>query len=465
MHFTLPSPSSMIRKTSNLPGNHLERRSFDFFRSRTVFDIAGHFESPLWSKLVLQASHTEPAVQYAAAALGALHEKIEVQKYIRRFGAQKFLVDMDFPIRQYTKSLVSIRDLLNKSDDRSTELVLISSLMCIYYEVLQENHVVALTHLENALKVLNSVERNSKGRLPERAPYRSVNTTRVDDDLIKAFARLDLQASSYLGKRTPTMSALITSADLRLPLKSVRQARELLSGLHSQLKFFMRTTADDYRYRFPDSIPLEIIAEAQHHQLLFQIWSDSFSAFLNHPSTNLTNQEQLGAKVLLVQQNVAYMKACTCIYAEETLFDQFDLRFQTLLSHASALLASHQDTSPARHTLTIDIGIIEPLFWTCIKCRRHSLRHQALSLLRQIPWQEGVWDASIMARIAERFIAIEESILDDCEREDVRVPEWWRAHSVGFDINWGEKTARISRRTRVNGTDGEWWDEEEFISW
>lgn len=43
----------------------LERRTFDFFRSRTAPCVSGYFSDPVWDRFVLQVSHSEPTVRYA----------------------------------------------------------------------------------------------------------------------------------------------------------------------------------------------------------------------------------------------------------------------------------------------------------------------------------------------------------------------------------------------------------------
>ena len=54
-----------------------ERRYFNFFRSRTSVQMAGFFSSEIWDRLILQATHYEPAIKHAVLALGSLHERFE----------------------------------------------------------------------------------------------------------------------------------------------------------------------------------------------------------------------------------------------------------------------------------------------------------------------------------------------------------------------------------------------------
>ena len=57
--------------------NEEERRCFNFFRSRTSVQMAGFFSSEIWDRLILQATHYEPAIRHAVLALGSLHERFE----------------------------------------------------------------------------------------------------------------------------------------------------------------------------------------------------------------------------------------------------------------------------------------------------------------------------------------------------------------------------------------------------
>jgi hypothetical protein len=372
---------------------------------------------------------------------------------------------MDFPIRQYTKALESIRILLDKSDKRSIELVLISCLMCIYYELLQENYPAAWTHLEKALKVMKPPWHNPENWPASKAPYHAVNLIAVDEDLIQAFARLDIQASSYLSHRAPRLSTVMLPTDIPARFTSLRQSREALNGIVGQLQYFMWSTADQFRYGSPGSIPLPVIAEADALEVLLQTWADSFSAFLSHTSTKMTPREVRGIRVLWIQQSVAYIKTFTCLYAEESIFDKFDDRFKEILSNAEFLLDIDKGTDLSRVPLSLDMAIIEALFGTAIKCRSHPIRHRAAALLRRVNRREGVWDASVLAKIADRFIAAEEEILENVQDVEARVPEFWRAHAIGFTIDWKTRHVKLFCNRRPNGMDGEWSEHNDFLTW
>jgi hypothetical protein len=227
----------------------------------------------------------------------------------------------------------------------------------------------------------------------------------------------------------------------------------------------MWSTADKFRYESPGSIPLPVIAEVDTLVILLQTWADSFSAFINDPSTKMTHREKCRTKVLLIQQSVAYIKTMTCLYAGESIFDKFNAEFEEVLSNAEFLLDNDQCTDPHRVPLSLDTAIIETLFGTAIKCRSHPIRHRAASLLRRVNWREGVWDAPAMAKIADRLIAAEEEILGIFQDIEARVPGFWRTYAIAFGIDWKTRHVQLFSNRRINGMDGEWSEQVEFLTW
>jgi hypothetical protein len=329
--------------------------------------------------LVLQASHSEPLLQHLAAALGSLHEHLESYGSSTTHSIDNTNNSIEYATQEYSKALIFLSALLTKSDTQSIELVLLGALMCMYYEGLQQDFETAQLHLENCLLVLQPLLRSQSSWLSNNAG----NAMQIDNDIIQAFARLDIEASCTLGMRSPSLCISDTPLDISASFTSITQARHLLYCLTSQLHTFMRNTADAYRSDITP-IPLPTIAEANFLQVQLKAWETSFSTILRSPSTKLTRQEQEAANVLSIQQKVTYMKAATCLYAEEMVFDQFDKEFEEILCLAGYLVyLAEPGEDKKRVVLTFDMGIIEALFWTAIKCRRHSIRYRAIEVLKK----------------------------------------------------------------------------------
>lgn len=113
----------------------------------------------------------------------------------------------------------------------------------------------------------------------------------------------------------------------------------------------------------------------------------------------------------------------------------------------------------------LDIGIIYPLYWTALKCREPWIRERALSLLRSIRFQEGVWNAKAQATIAQ--VAVDRELsFSDPSNPSQRPSEFARVHSVGLDVNDPVKRiAEVSLSQKLNGVDGPWHSHVEWCSW
>ena len=439
-----------------------EGRSFDFFRTCTLPNLSLHFGLPGWTRLVLQASNSEPAIQHAVAALGALHDHFENSNKLEHKSVTQANNGLDYAAQEFTQALIFLSALLAKSDNRSIELSLIGALMCMYYEALQQNFETAQVHLENCLLVLQSILPSEKNWLSS-----STNKMQIDADIIQAFAQLDIDTSCTLGRRSPSLCIAGTALNIPTQFSSITQARQILYTLSSQLHSFMRSTADACKTNLTP-IALPTIAESNFLQAQLKEWEASFSAFLSHPTTKFTRQEQQGANVLSIQNKVAYMKAVNCLYADEMVFDDFDREFEEILCLADYLIYLSNGTADGRGAerkkvvLMFEMGIIEGLFWTAIKCRKHSIRRRAVEVMRKVSWQEGVWNAEMMAAVAERYIEMEEEGMEGTHErcgvdgEEARVPEWLRLHDHGWEMNLKARRIEVRAGRRENGVDGEW---------
>lgn len=81
--------------------------------------------------------------------------------------------------------------------------------------------------------------------------------------------------------------------------------------------------------------------------------------------------------------------------------------FQLVVEEASSILATPIPETKLCSSFHFEMGVLPPLYFTAIKCRHQELRLRALSLLRQAPRREGLWDREELVAVAERVIEIE----------------------------------------------------------
>lgn len=106
-----------------------ERRCFDFFRCRTIPQLTGPFESPFWDHLLLQATYHEPALQHAAVALGALHERYELRR------SNHIENDHAFALQQYVKALRFVTTPMRERGKQAVDVALMTCVLFVCFEV------------------------------------------------------------------------------------------------------------------------------------------------------------------------------------------------------------------------------------------------------------------------------------------------------------------------------------------
>ena len=440
-------------------------RSFDFFRTQVAPDIAGFFGSSTWN-LVLQLCASEAVVNQAVVALGALYERLSLSLQSGSVGDPQ-LIETDFPLQQYAKALGALRRYLSTTHDFNLDTVLACALVHISIEVIQNEYANALVHLESSLDLLqlSSTEAPSTalGQFNSKAPLKTV---KANSDLVRAFLRLDMQASSYLGMRAPAIAGKHTEDVVPPRLYSIYQAKDVLDSLTGQLCSLIRTTIEEYRFRKDRDIPVDVVAKVANVKDSLDIWNKRFEKYLDRPSSKFSRQEQLAINILLINHRVSMIEAATCTHAEQAIFDQFDAEFDEVVTLAAVIIRARDTVAPRALEFSLDMGVIYPLYWTAVKCREPWTRQRAMTLLRSTTLQEGVWNAAAQASIAEVAIAREQQCSTGESSAAQRPLELARVHNVGTNIlDPVKRVAEVSLTQRLDGLHAPWYNHVEWVTW
>lgn len=107
----------------------VERRSFAFFKLRTIPEISGFFPSDFWDRLVPLASFYAPALKHAVIALASLHERFENgDESILK--SNNDIAEGGFALQQYNKA---IRQLIQPSGKQSKPSLDTSLVACVLF--------------------------------------------------------------------------------------------------------------------------------------------------------------------------------------------------------------------------------------------------------------------------------------------------------------------------------------------
>lgn len=215
----------------------------------------------------------------------------------------------------------------------------------------------------------------------------------------------------------------------------------------------------------PGSVPLEIIAKAQALEQTLLDLDRLLYEFMQNMSNRLTKREQHGLDMLRSRTKLDRILSGTCLYAEASAFDAYLHVFEEVLLLCEYTM-HNADFGNWLFSVSLDEGLVSPLWFVAHNCRDSKMRHRALGLLKKLPAEEGIWYLGVMTQITQACVRYEEAL---CEKENPLcedIPEWRRVHSSGlggWDVSTPKTAMTAHLRTRPNGMDGEWCDIEEPI--
>jgi hypothetical protein len=433
--------------TKPFQGTTQERRIFHRFQYCTVPAFAGGSETGFWTKLVLKVGQEEPVVRNAIIALGTLHE--DYQDRCGKYSPQ-LINDQSYQhaLRLYG---VALRDLNQRLDDPSrsnAKLAIIASILFACFEVLRRNNMAAVIHYQQGMRELirqmnlpsaddTSVTPYSPGR---QAQFRAMPQDEVDE-LLRVFARYDIQACTFSKDHAERLSAHVNHMPRIQPTDlTLSQVRIHLDNLLVSVYQLVKSDARMYRYWRIDAVPVEWQNRRQEALDIFDAWMVALENFFaaQGPRLNAADIKSLLGLRLQIKTAVIMLRVCIDC-GPECSFDSFQDDFEDMVSKVeqmtTALRIPEQAPLEDEQTpFTMELGIVHPLFFVACKCRDRDLRRRAVAQLKRAG-KEGVWEGPIMAVLAQKIIELEEEGLSRGEA----VPEENRFHEIRKNVDYDSR--------------------------
>ncbi len=281
------------------------------------------------------------------------------------------------------------------------------------------------------------------------------------DQLCLLMRRLQTQSKGLMGKDFNVIPDPQTiNATRPTSFSSMQDARSGLELVLNQLTvFFLDMELDDNFYDLA-------VANAEKH-LLFKpwlaAWEKAFSDFLAKEQANFSPADRKAAMVLKAHEIVAEILSEVDLSLGELGWDQFGKKFEAIVNLAAAVVedTKQSDTSviEARWktngvfisaptaTLSFSLGIVDPLYEVCSRCRDPTLRRRALDLLARHPRQECVWSSWSAWKVGKFLMRMEEEGADGQPKTSADIPSESRVSEVWVDFS--DNSTEESRKGRV----------------
>lgn len=456
------SPLTLLSLAPNLFFSEQEWRCFEVFRTRSATELSSFFDSDFWCSVVLQISYTEPTIRHSMIALGSLYETC--------FHSEGTLVSgkaehsRQYALEQCNKAISLLKQHLSTKGFTSTEVTLLSCLLLTLFETFQGNYESMLAHLASGLKILRSC--SPKAFTPSSAnAVTHASSFSIEECLVQFFTRLNNQATSFLDTRSLRLHLLSRN----ITTGTCPSIPSFFAGLDDarlslgEIKWMFHVLEIKSQPQTQISLPTGDVLNKSNPEAQLEQWASTFDRFLRKRTPELSDSEMREVSLLRSHQLAASIMVSTATSTQETVYDSYTSQFENIL-HLSRYLSKGPIKSGAPQDTTLfsfDLGIIPPLYLTASRCREPSLRRQAIFLLRSPAWKEGVWDAILAARIAERLMAIEEEgLFPVASASDI--PESSRVCSINLSFVGKKRQALLQYAKQGKRHLGL---KEEWISW
>jgi hypothetical protein len=477
-----------VTKSPNTSGlnNEFENDAFQYYLSKTTRKTNAFFNSDFWDRLVLQISHSEPAVKHAVLALGSLHRSWEKNH-------QKFILDKT-ALFQYNKALSYASKMISQSqshgtrDRESLEKLLVSCILFICYENLVGNYGSAQMHLKNGLSILLG---HSGKMLPGPAQE-------IEDDVIHLLGRFDLQAMIFSDDISPyqyLLSELDGPTLTPLPAKfsSLSEARQALFDLTRHIFRFGEVV-----YKPGDPGP-QFHLQKEQCETDLRAWISLFESYVSHLSLSEAKKQRHAITLLRIYQITVTYIVTAGFTGQECAYDNNMPQFKEILSMVESIqvggysglaqteestartCSSSSDTdsdststprilkcAKTQPFFSLELGITIPLFNFAIKCRDPILRRRAIAIMRFANRREGLWDSTAAADVAQRVVDVEEEgavAIRGVVISASQIPEDRRIVIVQSMVNVEKGLVRLRLLSRPNPASEDFMVREEWVQY
>jgi cholestenol Delta-isomerase len=374
---------------------------FDFFRLHTATMTAISFPSDFWNRTILQLAHTEPAVWHTAIAIGALHRRWEITTTDAKPEIAAGFADL--AEKSYGNALSLAKSISDPLSLLSLSLALAAT------SNLSGKWTDSRVHIASGQKLLDELQQNGTTSASE--------LTSAADSL----ARMNLEAVSFSDSRArypyserigeypqPVPPPWCLDASQPPPIQTLSQAATQLFDILKRM-LVLGGLVDDGHIAFVESEEQVLHKEIEAWEAEARTYVRKSKAKTSGYSEGSSTDEQATWLSIKLYHAVLRLLMRGKMAGPESRYDSCLAHFERIVSIAAAVLGL--DVSVVPFFMSLEPGIVMPLYATATRCRHPAIRRHALALLRQANRQEGLWTSFGSAILAEKLIQAEEEDL------------------------------------------------------
>ncbi|KAK4952161.1 hypothetical protein LTR10_010081 [Elasticomyces elasticus] len=359
-----------------------EQSAFMSFQARSAGLTQDIFEDARLHSFFCQTAHTEPAVWHAIVALESAQTR-----------------DGGYAAKQYGKALAALRTKISTEKGNSNvSVVLLACLLFVPFELMQEGHDLARTHLHSGLELLAEVKEGRK--------HVMYGSSLVPEALKEAFETLDTKDSLFsMGPtklRYESLETLLACEPSELENLEVCHRISAAAGASiRELRLHLGEHGTNMEFSVMQTKLCLGLAK----------WADALHALM-WKSSDLATQQQI--RMEMINMHLFGTPDWELAYDKQTEeFERCLALCRSYVSFSTTANGSPQIDRPATTAFSLNAGVIPALYFIALKCREPSVRHEAQgALLGTGPYREGWWEAQKAATVAATAIKMEEADIE-----------------------------------------------------
>jgi Fungal specific transcription factor domain len=447
-----PDFKAILWEPSNaLFRNENDYRYFRRFCDKTARRLEGILPTNLWSRLIFQACEMNTAVRHGVIAIAA----IDVTSELAPDRANHYR----FAIQHYS---LALRHMQNEMTKRKLDLAtaLITNIIIICFETYHGNIDSAFNQITIGLRMIEEAAEKESIHGPFIDGIAVSVLPTIDGELIRAFARLSVQAASFVKNRMIPCRAfgkdfgLANLNGMPARFRSLSEAKnyaEIIVLQYVQLNAVTIDLAAKNGVVAPKSdsmgggsmVELQKISTAlrkarKHYLGLVTHWHEAFEPLLVLARTANGGADFLVATILELRYQA--LRLSINIIPVAGMPDMIDYMpyFEEIVTLCRQVL-EHSETIHNDPFFTFESEVVLPLYVVGARCPYAELRREAIDLLRSKPRRENLWDGKLAARLAEWVMNVEEENL-----KDGYVPTEMRMTDMVADFDMVSHTAYVA---------------------
>lgn len=384
--------------------------------------MASHHLNKFWTRTVMSACHNEPAILHAALAVAGAHKGYcDRQSGKPEMGGINSVLATSTYVH-YEKALRYLNRRIAVQSPEQPEIVLIVCLVLLTFDMIEGRYGEALFHLTHGRRIVKDLNNNGIDDIQVPLSLPPVTSSTMDE-INYAFALMDLQSVNF-GSLQPhfklvTESNLDNNSSMKIPsvFADFDDAwRYILLLLNKCYRLFASIGAlGSRKYQLSTH---DLGFRSQQSGLLAEVekWNDAFgrSSF----RTLSSGQSSLESKSTLLKLHHLTLDICTracLVLGNEMIYD-------TMIPEFSTLVGLCEDLLPSLPPISIETGIIQPLFLAGGLCRHPIIRRRLLRLLSG-GRKEGHWDSKIIELLSRERMIFEEELAGYVHDEEQQLSE------------------------------------------